>query len=111
MALDTTALVTAMENAGKTLANNVWSKIQTFAIPELKKIAVQIAAIEEAMLKRPPPYTQEGAQSLLDMQVTASVGVIVGMTTLTLIEAQNAINTMLSAVKDTVNEAIGFTLL
>jgi len=111
MALQVDSLVSAMTAAGQTLAGTIWSDIQTFAIPELQKIATQIVAIEAAMLAAPPPFTQDGAKALLDMQVRASIGVIVAMTTLTLLAIQAAINEIIAAIKTTVNAAVHFTLI
>lgn len=111
MALSADSLVTSMVSAGQGLGGTLWQDMQTFAIPELKKIALQIVAIEEAMVLPDPPYTVEGAQALLNMQITASVGVIVAMTTLTLLAVQAAINQILAAVKDMVNAAAHVPLL
>jgi hypothetical protein len=111
MALDATTLVTAMTAAGQTLGKALWKDMQTYTIPELNKIAIQILAIEEAMLKKPAPFTQDGATALLNMQITASIGVVVAMTTLTMLAVQTALNTILAAVKTMVNTAIGFALI
>ena len=111
MALDLDQLVNAMTTAGKGLAGTVWTDMQTYAVPELQKIATQIVAIEAGMLVVPPQYTPDGAKALLDMQIQASLGVIVASTTLTLIAAQTAINQILAAVKDVVNGAVRFPLL
>lgn len=107
MALDYTALVNAMISAGQTLGGTMWHDIETYAVPELKKIAIQIIAIEE----HKDDYTPAGAQALLDMQIKATIGVIVAMTALTLLAVQSAINQILAAVKSTVNTAIGFAII
>ena len=107
MALDTTALVDTMVSAGETLGEDLWDAIKTYAVPELQKIATQIVAIEENILS----YTPEGAKALLDMQLRATIGVIVAMTTLTLMAVQKAINEILAAVKDVVNQAVKFALI
>ena len=107
MALDTTALVNTMVSAGENLGSDLWNSIETFAVPELQKIAVQIVAIEENILS----FTPEGAKALLDMQLRASVGVIVAMTTLTLLAVQKAINEILAAVQGVVNQAVKFALI
>ena len=107
MALQANTLVSAMTTAGQTLGGTLWNDIQTFAIPELQKIATQIVAIEANLIA----YTEDGARALLDMQVRASIGVIVAMTTLTLLAVQAAINQILAAVKTMVNKSIGFALL
>jgi len=111
VALDTGTLVNQMTAAGQNLGGTLWQDMQVYALPELKKIAIQIVAIEESMLMPNPPYTAAGAQALLNMQITASVGVIVAMTTLTMLAVQAALNQMLTAVKDMVNTAAHFTLI
>jgi hypothetical protein len=107
MALDVASLLPAMITAGQTLGGSIWNQMQTFAVPELQKIAIQIVAIEQNLNQ----FTPQGAQALLSMQVTATVGVIVAMTVLTLLDVQAAINTILQAVKSIVNQAIGFALI
>jgi hypothetical protein len=107
MALDTSALAQTMISAGRQLGGTIWRDIQLFAVPELQKIATQIVAIE----LNKASFTPAGAQALLDMQIKASIGIIVAMTTLTLLAVQAAINQILAAVKDLVNGAIGFAVL
>lgn len=111
MGLQVDQLVSAMTSAGEGLAGTVWGDIQTYAIPELQKIAAQVVAIETGMLLNPPQYTPDGAAALLDMQVQASIGVIVAMTTLTLLAVQTAINQILDAIKGMVNTALKFPLI
>lgn len=105
--MDTNDLFNRMASAGQGLASGIWGQIQTYALPELKKIAIQIAAIAE----NHADYTLEGAKALLEMQVRATVGVIVAMTSMMLLAVQNAINAILAAVKDFVNGAIGIPLI
>jgi Na+/H+-translocating membrane pyrophosphatase len=107
MALDVKSLVDAMRGAGEGLGGNLWPQMSSFALPELEKIAIQIKAIGDNIAD----YTPEGAKALLDMQVHATVAVIVAMTTLALLDVQQAINQILSAVKGVVNGALGFTLI
>ena len=95
-----------MLDAGKALPGGIWAEMQAFAIPELKKIVVQIEAIAENA-----DFTPEGARALLDMQVKATIGVIVAMTSLTLLLVQDAINAILAAVRDFVNGAVKLPLL
>ncbi|MFS2008308.1 hypothetical protein ACCD06_00315 [Azospirillum sp. CT11-132] len=111
MALDMDQLTNTMITAGKNIAGTLWHDIQVYAVPELKKIAMQIVAIEESMMKPNPPYTTEGAKALLNMQITATMGVIVAMTHLTLQVIQKAIDTIMDAIKSVVNTALGFTLI
>ena len=107
MALDYTVLLNAMVSAGENLGGTLWLDIETYAVPELQKIAIQIVAIEV----NKDSYTPAGAQALMDMQIKATIGVIVAMTTLALLAVQNAINQILAAVKSMVNAAIGFAII
>lgn len=111
MGIDTNDLIEKMTAAGQNLAGTLWHDIKTYAKPELEKIATQIVAIETAMLQPTPPFTREGAKALLEMQVRATIGVIVAMTTITLLAIQTALNAILSAVAGVVNAAIGFPLI
>ena len=47
MAIDTGTLVHAMITAGESLGTAIWGQMANYAIPELKKIAIQIEAIEQ----------------------------------------------------------------
>ena len=107
MALDTQTLVNAMVSAGQGLGSALLSQASSYALPEFTKIATQIVAIEI----HSADYTQDGARALLDMQVRASVGVIVAMTSLVLLDVQAALNAILQAVKGVVNQAVGFALI
>lgn len=100
-------LFSQMLQAGQGLAGDVWQQMKSFAIPELKKIAVQIVAIGEHL----EDYTPAGARALLDMQMKAAAGVIVAMTTLTLLAVQEALNAIIAAVQQLVNSTLGFALI
>ena len=107
MALAVQPLLQAMIGAGQGLGTEVWGKMKTFAIPELHKIAVQIVAIAE----NAADYTPAGAKALFDMQMKASLAVIAGMTELTMLAVQQAMNAILDAVRGMVNAALPFPLL
>ncbi len=106
-ALNVEALVNAMKTAGQNLGSELVGQLHTYAIPELRKIAVQIVAIGDHMAD----YTLAGAKALMNMQVNASIAVIVAMTTLTLLAVQTQIQGILNAVRDMVNTALGVALL
>jgi hypothetical protein len=107
MAVDAAGLVDAMVFAGQQLGSDILQDAQSFLVPELRKIAVQIAAIAE----HAADYTPDGARALLDMQVRASAGIIVAMTAMTIAAVQDAINTIMEAVSGLVNEVVGFVLI
>lgn len=105
--MDIDELTGRMIDAGRNLPGDIWSTMELFAIPELRKIAFQIQVIAENM----DQFTPEGAKALLDMQVKATMAVIVAMTSLTLLAVQNAVNAILAAVADFVNAALPVPLL
>lgn len=107
MAIEAGMLFERMAEAGRGLAGDIWGRMETFAIPELKKIAIQI----EALADPASPWSLEESRLLLDMQVRAAVTVIVAMTDLVLLAVQNAINAILAAVRDFVNGAVGIPLI
>ena len=107
MSLNIDNLANQMIEAGKGLGGDIWGKMSTYAIPELRKIAIQIGAIAEHITEMPP----EAAKALFDMQINGAVAVIAAMTELTMLAIQNAINAILSAVRDFVNGAIGIALI
>ncbi len=106
MSLNVGTLFETMLSAGQGLGSDVWGKMSGFAIPELRKIAIQIVAIAENI----DDYTPAGAKALFDMQIKATLGVIAGMTELTLLAVQTAINKILAAVREMVNAALPFPL-
>lgn len=105
--MDIDALTRSMVDAGKGLAGGIWSAMEGYAAPELKKIAVQVEAIADHLAD----YTPEGAKILMKMQVDAAISVIVAMTSLVLLVVQQAIDAILSAVSGLVNRAVGFALI
>jgi len=107
MSVDVNGLVDQMVGAGKGLAGGGWAEMENYAIPELKKIAIQVEAIAENHAQ----YTLQGAEILFRMQVNAAISVIVAMTSMTLVMVQNAINTILDAVKSFINTAAGMALV
>jgi hypothetical protein len=112
MGLDITSdLLNPMVAAGQGLGGTLWTDMQTFAVPEFNKIAIQIVGIQTDMLQVPPPYTQAAAAALLDMQVRASIGVIVAMTSLTMLAVQEAIQQVMDVIRDVVNTAVKFPLI
>lgn len=105
MAIDTQALFTQMVAAGHELVGGVWQEMETYAVPELRKIAEQIGDIATSGFK------PEAMVELLKLQVEAAVTVIVAMTALSLQLVQDAINRILGAVRDFVNGAVGIPLI
>ncbi len=107
MQVDVDGLVDRMTAAGRGLAGGIWAEMESYAVPELKKIAIQVEAIAENHAQ----YTLRHAEILFDVQFRAAVSVIVAMTSMTLVLVQNALNAIVDAVKDFINAATGFALI
>ena len=105
--MEADALFGKMAAAGRGLAGNIWSQMETVALPELKKIALQVAELA----KPESPWSVEESKLLLRMQVRSAVTVIVAMTALTMLAVQNAINAILDAVREFVNGKLPFPLM
>jgi len=105
--MDSDALFGKMVDAGRGLTRDIWSKMETVALPELRKIAAQIAELGNPG----SPWSLEESKLLLKMQLRSAVGIIVAMTELTMLAVQNAINAILDAVREFVNGKLPFPLL
>ena len=105
--MDADELLGKMIDAGRGLAGTIWSQMETVAIPELRKIAIEIAELA----KPGNPWSEEESKILLRMQVRSAVTIIVAMTALTMLAVQNAINAILDAVREFVNGKLPFPLL
>ena len=105
--MDADALLGKMVDAGRGLKGDIWSKMETVAIPELRKIAIQIVELA----KPGSPWSPDESKLLLKMQIRSATGIIVAMTALTMIAVQNAINAILDAVREFVNGKLPFPLL
>jgi hypothetical protein len=109
MALNTSKLAQAMLTAAKGALTKAWPEAQAYAEMEFTKIAQNLAAIE--MMKLAGTITEEKARLQFDIQKNASRAVLLTLEGLGIIAVEQAINSALALVKDTVNKAIGWTLL
>lgn len=82
-----------------------WDSVKSYAPAEFKKISSQIVEIADNVAKyqidKNNGYSAETGKILLKMQRTATEGVLVAISTLTLIAVQNAINAIFKVLKDT----------
>ncbi len=109
MAIDTSKLAEDMLNAAKGILTKQWPEITNYAETETKKIAESIAAIER--MKLAGKITEEKARLQLDIQKNATRTVLLTVEGIGIVTAEQAINAALNVVRDTVNKAIGWTLL
>ncbi len=106
MPLDIDGLVGRMIGIGRDSFSDTWAQVEEFAVPELKKIAIEIAAIADRH-----DLDLESARLLLKLQVQASAGVIVAMTELVMLSVEQLINGILDALRDFINGVVGVDLL
>jgi hypothetical protein len=82
-----------------------WDAVKIYAPAEFKKISAQIVEIAENVVKyeinEDQGYSPETGKLLLQMQRNATEGVLVAISTLTLIAVQNAINAIFKVLRDT----------
>ena len=91
-----------------------WGQAKAFAEAESKKIAHSLQTIAKLYVLPvgdPQKITKEQARLLLDIQVSASRGILLTIATLGLIAVQKALEAGLDAIKTAVNGAIGFALI
>ena len=109
MALKSGRLLKTMVGAAEGAFTGSWQDIKSYTIPELEKIASTIVSIEANVVAK--NYTQDVANLILRMQLRATQSVIVATTGLLLLQVEQALNKILSAIADVVNKAIGFPLI
>jgi hypothetical protein len=109
MALNTDDLLKTMVGAAEGAFAGSWHDIKSYTVPELEKIASTIVSIEANVVAR--NYTQAVANLILRMQLRATQSVIVATTGLLLLQVEQALDKILSAIADVVNKAIGFPLI
>jgi hypothetical protein len=105
MALDIQALTSTMASAFQGVLQGSWDNIQTTVVPELQSMARAIVRIETG------GFSPGAAQMLLDEQRESLQDVLIASLDIEETLAQNAINAGLSAIAQTVNTAVGFSLL
>jgi hypothetical protein len=93
-----------LQSAGDAFENG-WESVKDYAPAEFKKISHQVIEITDNVAKykldSSQGYSAETGKILLQMQRTATEGVLVAISTLTLIAVQNAINAIFQVLKDT----------
>jgi hypothetical protein len=109
MALDTGSLMQTMLGAAEGAFAGSWQDIKSYTVPELEKIASTIVSIEANVVAK--NYTQQVADLILRMQLRATQSVIVATTGLLLLQVEQALNKILSAIASMVNTALGFPLI
>jgi hypothetical protein len=109
MALDVNVILTQMLGAAKTSFGSKWPKAQDLATTSFKALAQNLVDIERMNIAG--TITSDQAALLVDMQKHTAKIVLQAVKGLTILAVEAAINAALAVIKDTVNTALGFTLL
>lgn len=102
-------MVKNMAEAASKVLKDKWPEAKTYAEMELKKLSETIVMVQEAKLAG--EIEEEDARILLDMQKNAMRSIILTIEGLGIIAVEQAINAALNVVRDTVNTALGWSLL
>lgn len=109
MPLDVNSLLSSMVAAASDSFGESWNQVRDYATAQFQQTAATLALIERDTLSG--SITPEQARNLLDIQNQATQAVMLAIATMTAASVQKAINAALGAVRETVNAAVGFTLL
>ena len=109
MALSTEKLAKAMLAAAKGKLDKNWPEIKEYAYTEARKTAETLLLIERLALTG--EINQAQAKALLRMQKASAQSVLLAVEGLGLLTAEAAINAAVGAVKEVVNEAVGFAVI
>jgi len=109
MSLDVGDLASKMFEAFKGELSEKWPDVKDYAETESKKLAENFVMIERLRLSG--NITEEQAKLHHDIQKNASRAVLLTVEGLGLIAVEQAINTAMDVLRDTVNQALNFALL
>ncbi|GAA6170280.1 hypothetical protein NBRC116591_40940 [Sessilibacter corallicola] len=109
MSLDVAELAENMLTAFKGSLADKWPEIKTYAEAESKKLAENFLMIET--LKRSGEINEAQAKLHHEIQRNATRSVLLAIEGLGLIAVEEAINAAMDVLRDTVNTALGFSLL
>ena len=109
-------ITTALQNGAKagataasTAGRDLLHDIETFVVPHMEDIAIQVASIIQK--RNDGTFTDVTAKDLLDSEKDAIKVIIEAVTTLVVFEVQQILNAIIDALTTAVNTAVGFALL
>lgn len=109
MPLNVNQLASTMLSGAATTAGNAWSQIQSAAVVEIRGLAQRLAAIAAAFVSG--QITKDMARRHLRTARFHVIATIAMLTSVVEAAVERIINAALTAVRDAVNTAIGFTLV
>jgi hypothetical protein len=95
--------------AAKDSLGKDFKKVKAFLKAETTKLAITLKMITEGVING--EITEEEARIHLNMQKTATRSVLTAAEGMSILAAENAINSAMNIVKSAVNSKIGFPLL
>ena len=107
--INVSKLLQNMLGAAEGVFDQKWPQVKDFAETEFEKLAQTLAQITKLTLSN--QISESEARVLLEMQKNTARTVMLALEGMGLLLVEQAINAALSVVKDTVNGAIGFTLI
>jgi hypothetical protein len=102
-------VLAGMIGAAKGVFNEKWPGIRDYAEAEFEKLARTFAQI--GLLRLRNRITEGEASVLFEMQKNTARAVMLTLEGMSLLLVEGAINAALALVKDTVNTALGFSLI
>lgn len=108
MAFNTQGFLTQVMAAGAGAFAGQWPTIEKFVRVEIATLATRVAEIEAARLRG--EIDAETAAMLLQMQRNLLVAAIAGVSNLTMLAVEAAINAMLRVAKGALEAAIGVAI-
>lgn len=109
MSLNKAELVEQMITAFKTVLKDKWPDVKSYAESEAEKMAQNFVMIEK--LKLTGEITEEQARLHYEIQRNATRAVLLTVEGLGLLAVEEAINSAMNILKDSINTALGFTLI
>ena len=107
--IDLSKLVSDMQNAAKDVFGKRWLEAKDYAETAFNQIGEAILFIEKQRVLG--KMSDEKAKLHLDIQKNASKMIMLTLEGLGIVAVEAAINAALKIIKDTVNTALGFTLI
>lgn len=107
--MTTEALSEEMAGAARSIFKEQWPFMEAFAVPEFNKLALTILQIRDLIASE--QVGENEALVILEMQKNAARGVMMSREGSGLLKVEQAINSGLGMVKNSVNTALGFPLI
>lgn len=109
MSIDTSDILRTATAAFMGQLGPAQDKIKNVGLGEMRKLAQTIAAIQAGVLTG--EITPDTGKAMLEAQKATAASIVALTAELELAAVQAAINAAMAAIKDTVNQALGFGLI